>query len=79
MSEVAGPKENQSLRPGPSGLPGTIRGSHRHVNTSPRFSALLSWAIEQDLAEVNRRLGEPGATARVAALVRTFLDLEARP
>lgn len=33
-------------------------------------------AMARDLAEVKRRLGEPGATARVAALVRTFLGLE---
>ncbi len=32
--------------------------------------------VQRDLAEVRRRLGAPGATARVAAIVRSFLAAE---
>lgn len=39
-------------------------------DTNARITAM------QGLAEVRRRLGEPGATARVAAIVRSFLKAE---
>lgn len=36
-------------------------------------------AVQQGLAEVRARLGAPGATARVATIVRTFLEPAATP